>query len=161
MSPSPTATPLPGADPRPRVLVVSGANLQLLGQREPEIYGHVTLEEIHARLVKLGAQEGVAVVCRQSNHEGDLVTWVGEAGHDGFQGVLLNPGGYTHTSVSLRDAVRGSGVPVVEAHLSNLDARESFRRKSMVSPVCVGKVSGFGASSYELGLLGLLAHLRA
>jgi len=139
-----------------KILVVSGPNLQLLGEREPSVYGTTTLAEIHARLAEAAARRGVEIVARQSNHEGDLVTWVGEARRDGFSGVLLNPGGYTHTSVALLDAVRASGLPVVEVHLSNPDAREGFRRRSWVARGCVGRVAGFGPRSYELGLEGLL-----
>jgi 3-dehydroquinate dehydratase-2 len=144
---------------RGRVLVVSGPNLQLLGRREPEIYGATTLGEIHDRLRRVATRAGVDLEARQSNHEGDLVTWVGEAGRDGFAGVVLNPGGYTHTSVALLDASKASGVPVVEVHLSNPDAREPFRRRSYVARGCLGRVAGFGPLSYELGLLGLLRHL--
>lgn len=146
----------PRRDAHPRVLVVSGPNLQLLGTREPEIYGHATLADIHARLTLVAEGRGRAVEARQSNHEGDLVTWTGEAGREGFVGVVLNPGGYTHTSVAIHDAIKASGLPVVEVHLSHLDAREAFRRRSRVAPACVARVSGFGALSYELGLLGLL-----
>jgi len=139
-----------------KILVVSGPNLQLLGEREPSVYGTTTLVEIHARLAEVAARRGAEIVARQSNHEGDLVTWVGEARRDGFSGVLINPGGYTHTSVALLDAVRACGLPVVEVHLSNPDAREGFRRRSWVARGCVGRVAGFGPRSYELGLEGLL-----
>ena len=142
-----------------RVRVVSGPNLQLLGEREPAVYGTTTLAEIHEALGRLAAGRGASVEARQSNHEGDLVTWVGEARRDGFDGVVLNPGGYTHTSVALLDAVRASALPVIEVHLSNPDTREGFRRKSYVARACLGRVAGFGPRSYELGLAGLLDHL--
>lgn len=143
----------------PRVLVVSGPNLQLLGTREPAIYGTTTLAQIHAHLARVGEQLGFEVEARQSNHEGDLVTWVGEARLGGFVGVVINPGGYTHTSVALLDAIKASGLPVVEVHLSNPDAREPFRRRSYAARGCLGRVAGFGARSYELGLRGLIEHL--
>jgi 3-dehydroquinate dehydratase-2 len=143
-----------------RVLVVSGPNLQLLGLREPEVYGHTTLADIHARLAETANARGFVTEARQSNHEGDLVTWVGESGRDGFVGVVLNPGGYTHTSVALHDAIKACGLPTVEVHLSHTDAREAFRRRSRVAAACIARVSGFGAHSYELGLLGLLERLR-
>jgi 3-dehydroquinate dehydratase-2 len=143
-----------------RVLVLSGPNLQLLGAREPALYGSSTLAEIHERLLNLGGAEGAEVEARQSNHEGDLVTWLGEAARDGFHGVVINPGAYTHTSVALLDAARASGLPVIEVHLSNPDAREPFRRRTLVGRACLGRVAGFGPLSYELGLLGLLRHLR-
>jgi aconitate hydratase len=141
---------------RRRLLVVSGPNLQLLGTREPSVYGRVTLPQIHAHLETLAEKCGASVEARQSNHEGDLVTWVGESGQAGFSGVLLNPGGYGHTSIALHDAVKASGLPTVEVHLSHTDAREEFRRRSRIGPACIARVGGFGARSYELALLGLL-----
>ncbi len=145
--------------PPRRVLVASGPNLQLLGRREPAIYGTTTLAEIHERLRGIAAGAQAEVDARQSNHEGDLIAWVGEAGREGFAGVLLNPGGYTHTSVALLDAIKASGVPVIEVHLSNPDAREPFRRRSYAARGCLGRVAGFGPRSYELALRGLLLHL--
>jgi 3-dehydroquinate dehydratase-2 len=143
-----------------RVAVISGPNLDRLGTREPAIYGTATLAEIH-RLVEGAARaEGAEAVCRQSNSEGELVGWIGAAQDDGFAGVVLNAGAYTHTSIAILDAIRASGVPVVEVHLSNPDAREAFRRRSRIAPVCVGRVAGFGADSYVLGLQGLLKHLK-
>lgn len=142
-----------------RILVLSGPNLQLLGHREPSIYGTTTLREIHEQLARVAGELGASLEARQSNHEGELVTWLGEAGRDGFSGVVINPGGYTHTSVALLDAAKASGLPVIEVHLSNPDARESFRRRSYVARGCLGRVAGFGPLSYELGLRGLLRHL--
>lgn len=143
-----------------RILVLSGPNLQLLGHREPAIYGSTTLQEIQERLAQVATTFGVSLEARQSNHEGDLVTWLGEAGRDGFAGVVINPGGYTHTSVALLDAAKASGLPVVEVHLSNTDTRESFRRRSFLARGCLGRIAGFGPMSYELGLRGLLQHLQ-
>jgi 3-dehydroquinate dehydratase II len=143
-----------------RVAVLSGPNLDRLGTREPAIYGTATLADVH-RLVEAAARaEGAEVDCRQSNHEGDLVTWISGARDGGFAGVVLNAGAYTHTSIALLDAIKASGVPVVEVHLSNPDAREPFRRRSRIAPACLARVAGFGPRSYVLGLLGLLEHLR-
>jgi 3-dehydroquinate dehydratase-2 len=138
-----------------KILVLHGPNLNLLGTREPEVYGSLTLEEINAKLVELGKSLGADVKCLQSNHEGGLI----DALHDALtwaEGVVLNPGGYTHTSVSLRDAISAIGIPVVEVHLSNVYARDEFRHNSLVSAVCKGKVVGFGWKSYALGLRALL-----
>jgi 3-dehydroquinate dehydratase-2 len=143
------------------IAVISGPNLDRLGTREPAIYGTTTLDEIHARLQETAQAEGARVECRQSNHEGDLVTWIGRAKDEGFAGVILNAGAYTHTSIAILDAIKASGVPVIEVHLSNPDAREPFRRRSRIAPACLARVAGFGPRSYELGLLGLLHHLRA
>ena len=142
-----------------RVLVLSGPNLDRLGKREPEIYGATGLDEIHANLARVAESRGASVDCRQSNHVGDLVSWIGEASDRGYAGVLINPGALTHTSYALYDAIKGAALPAVEIHLSNPDAREPFRRESRVAPACVGRVAGFGAGSYVLGLEGLLARL--
>jgi 3-dehydroquinate dehydratase-2 len=139
-----------------RILCLSGPNLQLLGTREPEIYGHTTLAEIHARLEARALALGAHVEGRQTNHEGTLVDWIGAARADGFAGLLLNPAAYTHTSIALYDALRAVALPCVEVHLSNPDAREAFRRRSRVAPACVGRVSGFGPDSYELALEALV-----
>lgn len=143
------------------VLVLSGPNLQLLGTREPEIYGKDTLADIHVRLAALAAERGATVDCRQSNHEGDLLDWLGAAPAQGFAGALLNGGAFTHTSIALYDALRAIGLPVIEVHLSNPEAREAYRKESKLAPACVGKVVGFGADSYLLALRGLLDRLDA
>jgi 3-dehydroquinate dehydratase II len=137
------------------ILILHGPNLNLLGQREPEIYGNLTLEIINAKLVDLGREFNVEVRCFQSNHEGVLIDTLHEA-RNWAEGVLLNPGGYTHTSVALRDAVAAIGIPVVETHLSNIYAREDFRHKSLVSAVAVGTVVGFGWRSYTLAFRALV-----
>jgi 3-dehydroquinate dehydratase-2 len=141
-----------------RILVVHGPNLNLLGIREPEVYGDTTLEAIDRRLAELAAKAGAELHSVQSNHEGELIDRLHEA-RSWASGILLNPGGFTHTSVALRDAVAGVGLPTVEVHLSNIFAREEFRRHSLVSPVASGVVSGFGAESYLLGLEALLRML--
>jgi 3-dehydroquinate dehydratase II len=153
----------PQLDPghEPRVLVLSGPNLHRLGKRQPEIYGHQTLEQIHQKISAEAASLGASVECRQSNHEGELVDWVGAAQDQGFSGIVINPGAYTHTSYALYDALLAAGIPSVEVHLSNPEAREEFRRHSCTAPACIGKVAGFGDGSYLLGLRGLLARLSA
>jgi 3-dehydroquinate dehydratase-2 len=144
---------------RPRVLVLSGPNLDRLGKREPEIYGSKTIDAVHAELGDLAVELGVTVDCRQSNHEGALIDWIGEAVDAGYAGILINPGALTHTSYALYDALRGAGIPSVEVHISNPDARESFRRESRVAPAVMGRVAGFGTESYGLALRGLVARL--
>ncbi len=142
-----------------RILVLHGPNLNLLGTREPEVYGSTTLEEIDRSLEEQAGKAGVEIRCFQSNHEGVLIDQIQEA-RSWADGIVINPGGLTHTSVALRDAIEAVGVPAVEVHLSNVFAREEFRRHSFVSAVALGIVSGFGAESYRLGLTALLRRLQ-
>lgn len=142
------------------VLALHGPNLNLLGEREPQVYGQMTLAEINRRLVELGKELGLEVQYFQSNSEGALIDALQEA-RNWAKGVIFNPGGYTHTSVALRDAISAIGLPVVEVHLSNIHAREEFRRRSVLAPVCVGSVAGFGWRSYTLGLRALAELLAA
>ena len=139
--------------------MLSGPNLDRLGRREPQIYGTTTLAEIHEGLERAARARGAEVVCQQSNHEGGLIDAIGLGGDQGFSGILLNPGALTHTSYAVYDAVKGCGLPAVEVHLSNPDAREPFRRRSKIAPACVGRIAGFGATSYLLALEGILEYL--
>lgn len=138
-----------------RIRVLNGPNLNLLGTREPATYGSATLADIEAGLRALAGAHGVALEFAQSNQEGDLVTWIQEAGRAG-EPVILNAGAYTHTSIALRDAITGTGASVIEVHLSNTHARESFRHRSLIAPVARGVIAGFGALSYELALRALI-----
>lgn len=144
------------ATPADSVLVLQGPNLQLLGQREPELYGSDTLADITARLDALASQLGVSLHHVQSNHEGALVDAVHAASAQGWAGALVNAAAYTHTSIALRDAFAATRLPFVEVHLSNVHARERFRHTSLLAPLACGVVLGFGAQSYTLGLRGLV-----
>ena len=140
------------------ILCISGPNLQLLGTREPEIYGTATLADIHARLGAEARELGVTIDCRQTNHEGTIIDWIGEARGE-FSGLLLNAGAYTHTSLAIFDALKATAIPCIEVHLSNPEAREAYRAASRIAAACLGKVSGFGADSYSLALRGLVKKL--
>ncbi|WP_414622345.1 type II 3-dehydroquinate dehydratase [Calothrix sp. CCY 0018] len=148
-----------GSEPSLSILVLHGPNLNLLGQREPEVYGSLSLDDINRLLVEEGRSLSARISAVQSNHEGVLV----DAIHDAIfkhQGIIINAGAYTHTSVALRDAIAGVNLPTIEVHLSNIYRREEFRHHSYIAPVAIGQISGFGAKSYLLGLQALVYHLR-
>ena len=135
-----------------KILVIHGPNLNLLGTREVDIYGKVTIDEINNELKKMAKAEGVDIEAMQSNHEGEIVDIIGKAKANKINAILINPAAYTHTSVAIRDAIAACGVPAVEVHLSNIYSREEFRHTSLIAPVAKGQVSGFGKTSYLLGL---------
>ena len=139
------------------VLVLHGPNLNLLGTREPGVYGRTSLAEVDRAIEAHAASRGAKAICRQSNHEGQLIDWIQSAAQDGFGAIVINPGAFTHYSIALRDAVAAVAVPVVEVHLSNVHAREEFRRRSVIAPAALGQISGFGPGSYVLGVDAALA----
>ncbi len=143
------------------ILVLNGPNLNLLGQREPEVYGTQTLSDLETRCRGWGEEVGVRVVCRQSNHEGVLIDLLHGAAGEGVGGVVVNPGGLTHTSVALRDAVAGTALPTVEVHISNIYAREPFRHHSYLSAVCLGTVAGLGLNGYGAAIRFLAERLES
>lgn len=142
-----------------RIQVIHGPNLNLLGWREPEVYGRLALAEIDERLQAFAQEQGIELRSMQSNHEGALVDAIHQAA-DWADGLLINPGAYSHYSYAIRDAIRGVGLPAVEVHLSNIYAREPFRHQSVIAPVCVGQIGGFGWHSYRLGLEALVTWLE-
>ena len=137
------------------LLVLNGPNLNRLGLREPDVYGTQTLEDLERQCEAWGAELGEAVTCRQSNFEGQLLEWIQEAQEQGFTGIVINPGALTHYSYALRDAIAGQAVPVVEVHISNVDAREEFRHHSVTAAMCRGKISGLGFLGYRLAMEAL------
>lgn len=141
-------------------LVLHGPNLNLLGTREPDIYGTETLAEVDDRLVLFGAEAGLRIETFQSNHEGALIDRIQQAKSDGFAAIIINPGGYTHTSIALRDAIAAVALPTMEVHLSNIHARETFRHHSYITPVAIGQICGLGTIGYELAIRGLLARMK-
>jgi 3-dehydroquinate dehydratase II len=142
-----------------KILVLHGPNLNLLGTRETAVYGSVTLEAINQELERLAKAEGIRLAIHQSNAEGELVDWIQKAIGD-FDALIINPGAFTHTSIALRDAIAGVGIPTIEVHLSNIYRREEFRQHSYIAGVAVGQISGFGLDSYTLGLRAAMAHLK-
>ena len=143
-----------------KILVIHGPNLQLLGQREKDIYGQTTLDEINATLEEIAQKNNIELIASQFNHEGDIVETIGRAQNEGISAIVINPAAYTHTSVAIRDAILAVDIPTVEVHLSNIYAREDFRQKSLIAPVCVGQVSGFGVNSYIMGLQATIELIR-
>lgn len=141
-----------------KILVLHGPNLNLLGTREPDIYGKVTLENINEILREYASPLGISLMCFQSNHEGELIDKIHESLGE-CRGILINAGAYTHTSIAIADALKGVNLPVVEVHLSNIYRRENFRHHSYIAPIAIGQISGFGLESYRLGLQALISYL--
>ncbi|MFH1097470.1 MAG: type II 3-dehydroquinate dehydratase [Candidatus Desantisbacteria bacterium] len=142
-----------------KILIIHGPNLNLLGTREPDIYGSVTMEEIDNSLKETGQALGVEVECFQSNHEGEIIDKI-QAGNGIFDALIINPGAYTHTSIAIADAISGVNIPTIEVHISNIGKREEFRQKSFISRVAVGQITGFGKNSYLLGLRAAVDMLK-
>ncbi len=142
-----------------KILVVNGPNLNLLGTREPEVYGTLTLEKINKELLKYAKELGVDIEFFQSNVEGEIVNAI-QAARQNCAGIVINPAAYTHTSVAIRDAISAVALPAVEIHISNVYAREEFRKHSLIAPVCVGQIAGFGLDSYKLAMLALVKFLN-
>ena len=143
-----------------KILVINGPNLQLLGHRDPEVYGKTTLDDVNKRLSEVAAELGVQIFFFQNNTEGFLVDRIAEAKKEGIDGIVINPAAYTHTSIALRDAIEGVKIPSVEIHISNIHARDEFRHKSMTAAVCIGQISGFGTDGYEWALRALIQYLQ-
>lgn len=144
-----------------KILVINGPNMNMLGIREPEIYGHLKLQDIEKSLVDYAKKfNEISIKFVQSNHEGEIVDIIQKA-YNEYDGIIINPAAYTHTSVAIRDAISAVHIPTVEVHLSNIYTREDFRNKSYIAPVCIGQIAGFGAESYHMALLGLIHHLTA
>lgn len=141
-------------------MVIHGPNLDMLGEREPKVYGKVTLKQINAGLLSLAKKNKIKLDILQSNHEGEIVDSIGKAKHS-YDCLLINPAAYTHTSIAIRDAISASGIPAIEVHLSNIYSREEFRHNSLIAPVACGQISGFGKESYLLGLLAAIQLLKS
>lgn len=142
-----------------KILLLNGPNLNMLGRREPEVYGSFSLFEVEDLVTRLASQLQVSVDCRQSNHEGELIDWIHRAA-DQCRAIIINPGAYTHTSIALRDALSAVGLPAIEVHISNVYCREEFRRHSLLAPVCLGQISGLGITGYGLALRALVEYIR-
>ena len=143
-----------------KVLVIHGPNLNLLGQREKDIYGNKTLAEINVMLQKIAKANKIELTILQSNHEGEIVDAIGKAKEEKIKAILINPAAYTHTSIAIRDAVAAVSIPTIEVHLSNIYSREDFRHKSLIAPACHGQISGFGVNSYALGLEAIIKLIK-
>lgn len=139
-----------------KILVIHGPNLNLLGERQKDVYGDMTLDKLNSLLHKSVAGQDVNLEVMQSNHEGEIVDKIGQAKTEQVHGILINPAAYTHTSIAIRDAILAVDLPVIEVHISNISAREDFRHRSLISPVCQGQISGFGVDSYRLGLTAMI-----
>ncbi|GKV68105.1 3-dehydroquinate dehydratase [Sporosarcina sp. NCCP-2716] len=142
------------------LLLLNGPNLNRLGKREPDIYGHDTLADVERRVRTLCENRGIGCLCFQSNHEGALIDRIHQAADEGVKAIIFNPGAYTHTSIALRDAVASVGLPVVEVHISNIHTREPFRHQSMIAPVSMGQITGLGTDGYELAVMALIRKLE-
>lgn len=142
-----------------KILIINGVNMNMLGLREPEKYGHMTLKDLEKELYAYSFELGVDIETYQSNHEGELVEKIHSA-KDNFDGIVLNAAAYTHTSVALRDAISAVNIPTVEVHMTNIHSREEFRHTSMIAPVCIGQITGFGTESYKLALKGVIGFLN-
>lgn len=142
-----------------KILIINGPNINLLGTREPEIYGSLTLDKINEQLQNYAVSTGIEIETYQSNIEGEIVDKI-QSVKDSFDGIVINPAAYTHTSVAIRDAISAVALPAVEVHISNIHSREEFRKNSLIAPVCIGQISGFRADSYKLGLQGLIDFLN-
>lgn len=143
-----------------KLLILNGPNLNRIGKREPDIYGHETLEDVEKKLTMIAEKESISLDFFQSNTEGVLIDRIHEAADDGTDGIIFNPGAFTHYSIALRDAIASTDVPVIEVHISNIHTRESFRQTSVIAPVCIGQLTGFGTDGYALALQAFLLHRR-